>query len=191
MKNILLVLISVFITNEFALCQENLFSRHYFSDKKSNLLFDAFKTDFESNDLGHWFGVRFGTQTKPRDLKDNWKFYEWWAFTTLYEYRFNKTFSLFTELNLFNKKYYKNQIEGYIEPGIKLRHHLLNQLSITADVGIALGRINPSGIDLPIGVGLELGISEIFALSINAKTFIIPDYGYWLSAGINYKLFDY
>lgn len=191
MKNLLFVLICVFIINELAFCQEALFSRRYDSDKKPNLLYNTFINDFEHNDLGHWFGVRFGTQTKPSDLKDNWKFYEWWALTTLYEYRFNRTFSLFTELNLFNNKYYKNQIEGYIEPGIKLRHHLLNQLRLTADVGIALGRINPSGIDLPIGLGLELDISKSFIISINAKTFIIPDYGYWLSAGINYKLFDY
>lgn len=191
MKNILFVLISVFILNEIVFCQEALFTRNYDSNKKSNLFFNAFINDIESNDLGHWFGARYGTQTKPSDLKDTWKFYEWWALTAFYEYRFNKTFSFFNEFNLFNKKYSKNQIEGYIEPGIKLRHHLINQLRLTANVGIALGRINPSGIDLPIGIGLELDISKSFIISINAKTFIIPDYGYWLSAGINYKLFDY
>ncbi|WP_337866561.1 hypothetical protein [Ignavibacterium sp.] len=191
MKNIILVLISVFIIYELSLCQESSDLSHYDSVSKSDSAFNILKTDFESNDLGHWFGARYGTQTKPSDLKDTWKFYEWWALTAFYEYRFNKTFSFFNEFNLFNKKYFKNQIEGYIELGIKLRHHLINQLKFTTNVGIALGRINPGGIDFPIGIGLELDISKSFIISINAKTFIIPDYGYWLSAGINYKLFDY
>ncbi|GIK21432.1 MAG: hypothetical protein BroJett005_08460 [Ignavibacteriota bacterium] len=190
MKNIVFLLISVFIINELALCQTDLSLNDYDSEKKSDSSFNTLKTDFESNDLGHWIGIRFGTQTKPSNLKDTWRFYEWWALTTLYEYRFNKTFSLFTEFNLFNKKYYKNQTEAYLEPGVKLRLHLLNQLRLSTDVGIALGRINPSGIDFPIGIGIELDISEFVIICMNAKTFIVPDYGYWLSTGINYKIFD-
>lgn len=111
------------------------------------------------------------------------------SLTSLYEYRFNRIFALFTEFNLFNKKYYKNQIESYLEPGVKLRFHLLNKLLLAADIGIAFGGINPSGINFPIGVSIELDIGKFVIICMNAKTFIVPDYGYWLSAVINYKIF--
>lgn len=188
MNKFIFILISVFMINEFAFCQEVLF---FDSNKKQKLLFNTFTDNLEDKELGHWIGIRFGTQTKPDNLIDTWRFYEWWSLTSLYEYRFNRIFALFTEFNLFNKKYYKNQIESYLEPGVKLRFHLLNKLLLAADVGIAFGGINPSGIDFPIGVSIELNISKFVIICMNAKTFIVPDYGYWLSAGINYKIFDH
>lgn len=62
MKNIVFLLINVFIISELAICQTDLTLSYYDSNKKSDSSFNTLKTDFKSDDLGHRIGIRFGGQ---------------------------------------------------------------------------------------------------------------------------------
>jgi hypothetical protein len=190
MKNILFFLISVFVINEFAFCQEVLFSSHFDSNKKQKFFFNTFKNDFESNDLGHWFGIRLGGQAKPKSSKvDNWNFFEQWSAFAMYEYRFDRTISLIAEYHLFNDRSvnFKRNLSA-IEVGMKFRFKILNELKLATEGGIAIMRA--PAFPFYYGGSIELITNEKISICLNAKTNIIPDFGYWLSAGINYKLFD-
>ncbi len=190
MKNIIFILISVFIINELALCQTDLFLNYYDSYKKSDSSFNILKTDFKSDDLGHWIGIRFGGQVKPKNSKvDNWNFFEQWTFFALYEFRFDRTFSVITEYHLFNDRIgnYKRNLSA-IEVGLKIRFNILKEIKLAAEGGLAIMRV--PAFPLYYGASTEIIINEKISICLSAKTNILPDYGYWLSTGINYKIFD-
>jgi hypothetical protein len=158
MKKIIFVLISVFIINEFAFCQEGLFSRHFDSEEKPNLLFNTFINDFEHNDLGHWIGVRFGGQIKPKSSKvDNWNFFEQWTLFASYEFRFDRTFSVITEYHFFNDRNfnYKRNLSS-IEVGLKFRFKILNELRLATEGGLAIMRVPAFPVYLGGSIEFEL-----------------------------------
>lgn len=191
MKNILFILISVFTINELTFGQEVLFPSNFGSNKKQSVFFNTLTDNLEQNDLGHWVGIRFGGQIKPKNSKvDNWYFFEQWTLFTSYEYRFDRKFSLIAEYHLFKDRdvNYKRTLSA-IEIGLKFRFQVIIDLMLAPEAGLVIMR-SPA-IPFYYGLSMELKMNENTSLCINAKTNNIPDYGYWLSTGINYKIFEY
>jgi len=155
-----------------------------------NVLLDripGMKNPDVTDDEGHWFGLRFGTQTKPKYLKRNWKYSEWWTFILMYEYRFDRTVSLLVEYHHFNEKFSLDIEKFAVEIGLKMRFHILSNLRISAEGEIGLGDIAPSMI-LFYGGSIEFDINYKMSTYFNIKTTIISDHGYWLTIGVNYNL---
>lgn len=136
------------------------------------------------DDEGHFFGIRIGVQVYTYKQIEKWKLNNWWTFFLLYEYRFDNTYSFISEYHVFREK--KRDIErvrSLIETGIKFRLKIFKIIFPSIEGGIGLGGA-VRGFGFFYGGGCDWEIDKYLLLNINARTFSIPDYGYWISVGL-------
>lgn len=146
------------------------------------------------SDEGHWFGIRLGWQTKPYNVYYDWKLSDWWTLFAEYEYHLDKNWSLLADYHLFREKRClecEADNKSSIGASIKLGYHILDAIKLSGEAGIAFGRrIAYYGLEIPYGGSLDITLNEDFTINFNLRSFVVPDYGYWITTGLKYKIFN-
>lgn len=157
-------------------------------------MIDTLQTKNIVSDEGHWFGIRLGWQTKPYNVYWDWKLSDWWTLFAEYEYHLDKNWSLLADYHLFREKRCfeceaKNK-STIIGVGIKLGYQILYPIKLSAEGGIAFGPIHCGGFDFRYGSSIDITLNKDFRINFNLKTSIVPDYGYWITTGLKYKILN-
>jgi hypothetical protein len=142
-------------------------------------------------DEGWWIGMRIGLQTKGKIEIFRGTIEERWVLFVNGEYRFKNPFSYVVEYQIFRQKHQYQSTVSALNFGFKCRIYLSMYLKVSTEGGFTLGKLGgyfPG--DFYYGGGYEFFLDKKCALYSNVRTFIIPDYGYFLSLGLNYKLGD-
>lgn len=139
-----------------------------------------------------WIGLRIGAQTKPHNVASTYKIQNWWTIFISYEYQFDKTFSLLTEFQLFKRRkddaYSVSTEISVLRIGFKAQTNIQKKIYPAVEAGIGLGKITLSGLDIYYGGCINFKISEAMAIVFDARTSIIPDYGFWITLGFIHRI---
>jgi hypothetical protein len=122
----------------------------------------------------------------------DWKLSDWWTLFAEYEYHLDKNWSLLADYHLFREKRClecEARNTFTLEVGIKLGYYIIDAIKLSGEAGFALGRISPTALENPYGGSVDIALNKDFIINFNLRTFVVPDYGYWITTGLKYKIF--